>query len=127
MDVERSDQDSERLDLDFAELDDTLVVQHAVGVLDAKAVLEGDPSVRKLGVLYPVNGLLAVEGNGEGRALRRDFKHVPLAGRMRHRVDLGDIDDGARAVARIGPRVPDIDLVAIVGADLLGIGAANEN
>src|SRR6202034_3575086 len=35
--------------------------------------------------------------------------------------------DRAGAIARIGPRVPDIDFVAGLGTDLLGIGAANEN
>ena len=55
----------ERLDLDFTEFHDTLVVRHAVGVLDAKTVLEGDLSVRKLGVLRAIDRLLAVEHDGE--------------------------------------------------------------
>src|SRR5581483_1838072 len=116
----------ERLDLDFAEFHDALVVRHAVRILDAKTVLKGDMSVGQLRVLRAVDRLLPVENDGEGRALRRNVIGIPLAGRVRHRIDLGDIDDGAGAVARIRPRVPDIDLVAIVGADLVGVGAANE-
>jgi hypothetical protein len=46
---------------------------------------------------------------------------------VRHRIDLGDIDDGAGAVARIGAFIPDIDLIGIDRPDLVGIGAANED
>jgi hypothetical protein len=46
--VERSDQNSERLDLDFAEFHDALVVRHAAGVLDPKTVLESNPALCKL-------------------------------------------------------------------------------
>src|ERR1700733_15016962 len=125
--IKRSGQSSERLDLDLAEFDHALVVRHAVGVLDTETVLDSDLSVRELRVLRAVDGLLAVEHNRERRPLRCDIKGVPLAACMRHRVDLGDVDDRSGAIARIGSRIPDIDLVAGLGTNLLSVGAANEN
>src|SRR5262249_6977063 len=55
----------------------------------------------------------------------RDLVDVPLAGGLRHRIDLGEVDDRARAIARLGPRIPDVDLVAIFRRQLLRIGTAN--
>src|SRR5580698_657374 len=84
---------SERLDLDFAEFNDALVVRYAARVLHTEAVLDGNLSVCKLGVLRAVDGLLAVEHNSERRTLCRDLEGVPFASRVRHRIDLGDVDD----------------------------------
>src|SRR5438093_7734579 len=61
------------------------------------------------------------------RTLGRDFVGVPFAARLRHRVDLRHIDDGAGAVGRIGPFVEDVDLVADLGVDLRRLVAANED
>src|SRR5262249_62050229 len=55
-------------------------------------------------------GLLAVERDGKVAALGRNLHRAPLATGLRHRVDLGVIDDGAGAVARIGARVVDVAL-----------------
>jgi len=44
-----------------------------------------------------------------------------------HRVDFGVIDNGAGAVARVGPRVEDVALVADLGSGLFGIFAADED
>src|SRR5262249_977827 len=52
---------------------------------------------------------------------------APFAARLGHRVDLGVIDDGAGAVARVGPRVEDIALVAGLGSGFLGVLAADED
>src|SRR5262249_59051955 len=52
---------------------------------------------------------------------------VPLAGGLRHRRHLGDVDDRAGAVARVGALVEDVDLVAGLRADLFRIGAADED
>src|SRR5262245_2929580 len=72
-------------------------------------------------------GLLAVERDGKVAALGRNLHRAPLATGLRHRVDLGVIDDGAGAVARIGARVVDIALVAGLGAGLFGVFAADED
>src|ERR1700710_1119501 len=62
----------QRLDLDLPELDHALVAFDAVGVLEAEAVLQGDPARGELGIGGAVDGFLAVEGHGEGRALGGD-------------------------------------------------------
>ena len=40
---------------------------------------------------------------------------------------LGDIDDGPRAITGVGARVPDVYLIGIVGGNLAGVGAADED
>src|ERR1700687_2233591 len=110
----------QRLDLHLAELDDTLVIGHTLVVLDAEAVLQGDPSAGKLGVLHTINGLLAVEDDSESGTLRRNLIDVPLAAGLWHRIDLGEVDDGTRAVAGIWAHIPDVDLIRILGRYLLG-------
>src|SRR6516165_9650550 len=72
-------------------------------------------------------GLLAVEHDGKVAALGRNLHGAPLATGLGHRVDLGVIDDGASAIARVGPRVEDVALVAGLGAGLLGVLAADED
>jgi hypothetical protein len=72
-------------------------------------------------------GILAVEHDGKVAALGRDLHGAPLAPGLGHRVDLGMIDDGAGAVARIGPRVEDVALVAGLGSRFLGVLAADED
>src|SRR5262244_2074176 len=72
-------------------------------------------------------GLLAVERDGKVAALGRNLHSAPLATGLGHRVDLGVIDDGAGAVARIGARVVDVALVAGLGAGLFGVFAADED
>lgn len=117
----------QRLDLDLAEFDHALVAGDALVVLEAEALLQGDAAVGELAVLRVVDGLLAVEHYGEGRSLGRDLVDVPFARRLRHRIDLADIDDGAGAVFRSGTLVPDVDFVGGLGADFLGVGAADED
>ena len=70
-----------------------------------------------------VHGLLAVERHGEMPALGADLHGAPLAAGLRHRIDLGDIDDRAGAVGRVRALVEDVGLVAGLGADLLRIAA----
>src|SRR6202043_412947 len=98
----------QRLDLYLAKLHHALVVFEALFVLETQAVLERDPSARKLGVLRPVDGFLSIEGHGECRALRRDLIDVPFAGGLRHRIDLGEADDRAGAGGWVGARIPDV-------------------
>src|SRR5262245_43993218 len=74
-----------------------------------------------------VDGFLPVERHDEMPAIGGDLVGVPLARRLGHRVDLGEIDDGAGAVARVGALVEDVDLVAGPGADGCGILASNED
>src|SRR4051794_34622100 len=105
----------QRLDLHLAEF-------HHAG-----AVLQGERSAGVVfGVLH-VDGLLAIEHDDEMRSLRGDLVGVPLAGRLRHRLDFGDVDDRAGAVARIRALVEDVDLVADLGVDLVALIAANED
>ena len=78
-----------------------------------------------LAILH-VDRLLPVQHDSELRSLRRDLIGVPFAGRLRHRVDLGNVDDRAGAVGRIGPLVEDIHLVADLGVDLVAAVAAEE-
>src|SRR5665213_667555 len=117
----------ERLDFHFTKFDQALVALDALVVLEPQAVLQRDPPRGEFGVLRPIDGLLSVERHGECRALRGDLIDVPLAGGLRHRIDLADIDDGAGAVGRIGTGIPDVHLIGRGAADLVGIGAANEN
>src|SRR3954451_48860 len=77
----------------------------------ALAELQRDPSFRKLAVVGAVHGLHAVERDGELRALRDDVVGVPLAAGLEHRRGLGGVDDGTRAVARVGSGVENVDLV----------------
>ena len=72
-------------------------------------------------------GFLAVEHDGKIAALGRNLHRAPLATGLRHRVDLGMIDDGAGAVARVGARVEDVALVAGFGAGLVGVLATDED
>src|SRR6202790_317892 len=74
---------SERPDLDLAE-------SH-----DAAAVLKCDPPLRELRILGAVDCLDAVEDHGEFAPLGGDVVVVPLVAGLRHRRDLGDIDDRA--------------------------------
>src|SRR5262245_7822982 len=74
-----------------------------------------------------VDGLLPVERHDEMPAIGGDLERVPLAGGLGHRVDLGEVDDRAGAVARVGALVEDVDLVAGPGADGGGILASNED
>src|SRR5664279_5055691 len=90
-------------------------------------MLQRDPPTGKLGVLRAVDGLLPVKRHGEGRALGGDLIDVPFSACFRHRIDLGQVDDRAGAVARLGPRVPDIHFVGGFAADFFGIGAADED
>src|ERR1700731_2270348 len=61
------------------------------------------------------------------RALRRDFIGVPFAGGFRHRIDLGDVDDGAGSVGWVRPLVENVDLVADLGIDFLRLVAADKD
>ena len=61
------------------------------------------------------------------RPLRRDLIGVPFAAGLRHRFNLGDVDDRPGAVARVRPLVEDVDLVAGLGADALRLLAADED
>src|SRR5262245_4156487 len=74
-----------------------------------------------------VDGLLPVEHHDKMPAIGGDLERVPLAGGLGHRVDLGEIDDRAGAVARVGALVEDVDLVAAPGADGGGVLASNED
>src|SRR5437763_2309542 len=61
------------------------------------AVLQGDRAARVFCILY-IGCLLSVEHDDQMRTLCGDFIRIPLAGGLRHRIDLGDIDDRARTV-----------------------------
>src|SRR5678815_3959857 len=87
----------QRLDLDLAELN-----RAPGGVLRSIAELQRERPLRELAVVH-VHGLLSVQDHDEIRAARSDLVGIPFAARLRHRVDLGDVDDAASAVARIGP------------------------
>src|SRR5258708_191038 len=113
--TQRSPGVSERPDLDLAE-------PH-----DAAAVLKRDPPLGELGILGAVDGLDAVEDDGELRAFGGDVIGVPLVAGLGHRRYLGNIDDRAGAVARVGARIEDVDLIGICRRDLLGIGGADED
>lgn len=58
-----------------------------------------------------------------------DQEGVPLAAGFIGQGDrhLGEIDDGAHAITRVGARVPDVHLIGIVGPNLVGVGAADED
>src|ERR1700761_2843524 len=96
----------ESFDLDLPELDHALVVGHAIGILDAETVLKRDLAAREFGILRAIDRLLAIENHGEGRSLGDDLERIPFTAGMRHRINFGDVDDRARAVARIRPRIP---------------------
>src|SRR5262249_12098922 len=106
---------SHRLDVDLAEL------HHAL------AVLQRPGPLGELGVGPADHGLDAVEGHVELRALGGDLERVPLTAGLDRRRHLGDVDDRAGAVARIGPGVEDVHLVGVLRADLVRIGAADED
>ena len=97
----------QRLDLHLAEFD------------HAGTVLERERSPRIVLAVLHVSGLLAVEDDDEMRALRGDVEGVPFARRFRHRINLGDVDNRAGAIARVRPLVEDVDLIADLGVDLV--------
>src|SRR6516162_8078974 len=103
-----------RLDRDLAELD------HALAELQRH---------RSFGVhaAADAGGFLAVEPDGKVAALGRNLHGAPLAAGLGHWVNLSVIDDGAGAIAGVGPRVEDVALVAGLGAGLLGVLAADED
>src|SRR5262249_26684266 len=104
----------QRLDSDLAELD------HALAELQRHWSFGMRPAA-------DARGFLAVEHDGKIAALGRNLHRAPLATGLRHRVDLGVIDDGAGAVARVGARVEDVALVAGFGAGLVGVLATDED
>src|SRR5689334_4695636 len=104
----------QRLDLNLAEFD------------DARTVLQRDRSAC-VGRVLDVNGLLTVQHDHKMRALRRDLIGIPLAAGLRHRDDLGDIDDRAGAVARVRPLVVNVHLVTGLAADALWLLATDED
>src|SRR5215217_5583572 len=104
----------QRLDGDLAELDHALAELQRQGSFAVHAAADA-------------RGFLAVERDGKVAALGRNLHRAPLATGLGHGVDLGVIDDGAGAVARIGPRVVDVALVSGLGSGLLGILAADED
>ena len=104
----------QRLDSDLAELDHALAELQRHWSFGMRAAADA-------------RGLLAVEHDGKVAALGRNLHGAPLATGLRHRVDLGVIDDSAGAVARVGPRVEDVALVAGLGAGFLGVLAADED
>jgi hypothetical protein len=61
------------------------------------------------------------------RPLRGDLVGIPLAARLRHRIDLGGIHDRAGAIARVRPLVEDVDLIAGLAVDGLRLLAADED
>src|SRR5437016_860488 len=104
----------QRLDSDLAELDHALAELQRQWPFGVHAAADA-------------RGFLAVEQDGKVTPLGRNLHGAPLAPGLGHRVDLGVIDDGAGAVARVGPRVKDVALVAGLGAGLLGVLAADED
>src|SRR5258708_7904366 len=94
---------------------------------DAAAVLQREPALGELGILGAVDGLDAVEDHGEFPAFGGDVIGVPLVAGLGHRRHLGNIDDRAGAVTRVGARIEDVDLIGICRRDLLGIGGADED
>src|SRR4029077_9739483 len=91
------------------------------------AVLQRDAAFRELAVGRAVDRLGAIERDVEARALGGDLVDIPLAAGLEHGRGLGGVDDRAGAVARIGARVEDVHLIGVLGADLGGIGAADED
>jgi hypothetical protein len=104
----------------LAELDRAFL---AVGAWRA---LQRERAALVLAVL-DIDRLGAVENDGQLRSLRGDLEGVPFAGRFRHRIDLGDVDNPSGAIARVGALVEDVHLVGIVGRDFLRIGTADED
>ena len=74
-----------------------------------------------------IDGLGTVEHDGELRALGRDLIGVPFATRLGHRRYFAEIDDGPGAIIRLWTLVVDIHLVRALGANVFGIGNADEN
>ena len=79
-----------------------------------------------LGVL-DVNGLDAVERDHHVRPLGADLVRVPFAGGLDRCCHFSDIDDRARRVRGIRPRVVDVDFVAVGAARHLRLLAADED
>ena len=104
----------QRLDSDLAELDHALAELQRQWSFGVHAAADA-------------RGFLAVEHDRKVAALGRNLHGAPLAAGLGHRVDLGVIDDGAGAVARVGARVEDVALVAGLGSGLLGVLAADED
>src|SRR5262249_5233945 len=100
--------------------------RHLAKLDRARAVLQSErPFLEDAGA--NLGGLLAIEHHGEIAAAGGDLIGVPLAGRLRHRIDLGEIDDCAGAVARIRSLVEYVHLIAGARADHLGIDAVYED
>src|SRR5438132_3266230 len=104
----------QRLDSDLAELDHALAELQREWSFGVQAAADA-------------RGLLAVEHDGKVAALGRNLHGAPLATGLGHRVDLGVIDDGASAIARVGPRVEDVTLVAGLGSGLFEVLAADKD
>jgi Protein of unknown function (DUF3768) len=64
--------------------------------------LQRDVPTRMLGVLGAVDGLNSIEHDRELRPFGGGVVTVPFVAGLGHRRDLGHIDDGPRAVARVG-------------------------
>ena len=99
---------------------------HLAELHHARAILQRERSFLEHPVAQ-VDGFLAVEHDGNLPTLGGDLERVPLAAGLRHRIDLGEIDDRAGAVGRILALVEDVHLVAALGAELLRIGTADED
>src|SRR5476649_2569442 len=100
---------------------------HLAELQRARSILQADVAGGREAVVGDVDRLLAVQDDHEMVALRGDLVGVPLARGLGHRDHLGDVDDGARAVARVGTLVEDVDLVAQRRVDLRRILAADED
>src|SRR6185437_4026134 len=68
--------------------------------------------------------LVSVEHDRDVASLRRDFKRIPFAARLRHLIDFDIARNRACAVARIGALVKNVCFVAGPVGDPLGIKAA---
>src|SRR5207253_4616035 len=96
----------QRLDRDLAEL------YHAVATLQREVAFLEEAVVG-------LGGLGAVEREHQIPLVGGDLHGVPLAGGLELRIGLGEIDDRAGAVGRIGTRVEDVEFVAVARPDLL--------
>ena len=92
----------------------------------AGAVLQRDRAARVFRV-FDVNHLLAVDEHGHFRTARGDVDRVPFAAGHDDRQRFGDIDDGARPIALVGPSVENVHLVGVHGRDRFRVLAANEH
>jgi hypothetical protein len=99
---------------------------HLAEFHDARGILKRERPTSVLAVLN-IHRAGSVERHGKLRAFRRDLIGVPSTTGFGHRRYFGHVDDGSRAVIRLGALVVDLHLIASCGAGFLRIGTAYED